>query len=229
MNRLVALLVALLLVGGGATAVPVAADAGPAKASKAKKAKKAKKKKKRKKRSGPARQGQPGPQGPAGPAGPPGTSIVARARLVAPMAITSNEGMTNVPLTGASWTQQADETDDFVGEATMRLPAECTASGPGPTDNPIWWLEDQVYGFEYIGGAWGELKLGKETLGYVDFPVWPEQAGKTVTRSFYIDRKLMEPGTPTARGLTVEFGKYCEEEGQDFQLESLKINVVGIR
>ena len=230
MRRWIALLVALTMVGG--VAVPVVADAAPAKSAKSAKAqKKKKKKKKRKKSAAKPAQGAPGPQGPAGPAGPagsPGTTIVARARLAAPVTISSNE-MTPVPLTGGRWMQQADETDDFVGEATVTLPAECTVAGPGPTDDPIWWLEDQAFGAEYFGGAWGELKLGKDTLAWVDYPVWPEEAGKTVTRSFHIDRKLMEPGTPTERELTLEFGRYCEGEGQDFKVEAVKVNVVGIR
>ena len=226
MRRMIALLVALTMVGG-TVAVPVVSHAAPAKSAKAKKKKAKKKKRKKATRSAPV-QGAPGPQGPAGPAGPPGTSIVARARLAAPMTITRNE-MTAVPLTGAKWTQQADETDDFVGEATVTLPSECTVAGPGPTDDPVWWLEDQLYGAEYIGGAWAELKLGTESLGYVDFPVWEEDAGKTITRSFYIDRKLMEPGTPTERELTLQFGRFCDGEGQDFKVEAVKVNVVGIR
>lgn len=228
MRRVIALFVALLLCGGGA-AVPVTADAAPAKASaKAKKAKKKARKKKRKKRPAPA-QSQPGPQGPAGPAGPPGTSIVTRVRLAAPTTISSNDDMVNVPLTGAKWTQQADETDDFVGEVTVTLPAACDVSGPGPTDDPLFWAESQIYGYEFMGGGWGALKLGKEYIGFVDFPVYEEEGGRAVTQSFYIDRKLMEPGTPTERELTFEFGKYCEGEGQDFRLDALKVNVVGIR
>ena len=229
MRRWIALLVALTMVGGG-VAVPVVADAAPAKSAKAKKAKKKKaRKKKRRKaaRTAPAH-GVPGPQGPAGPAGPPGTAVVARARLAAPVTVGSEE-MVPVPLTGSKWVQQADETDDFVGEVSVTLPPECTVAGPGPTDDPIWWLEDQIYGTEYFGGGWGELKLGDETLGFAEFPVWPEDAGKTITRSFYIDRKLMEPGTPTERELTFRFGRYCEGEGQDFRIEALKVNVVGIR
>ena len=230
MRRWIALLVALAMVGGG-VAVPVVADAAPAKSAKAKaKAKKKKaKKKKRKKaaRTAPA-QGTAGPQGPAGPAGPPGTSVVARARLSAPMTITSSE-MVKVPLTGSKWTQQADETDDFVAEATVTLPAECTAPEPGPMDSPIFWAESQVYGYEFVGGGFGDLKLGDEYLGFVDFPVFAEDAGKTITQSFHIDRKLMEPGTPTDRELTFEFSRYCEGEGQDFKVEALKVNVIGIR
>ncbi len=234
MSKLIALLVALSVAGAGAVALPVAADAAPAKAKKCSKGAAKKKKCKRpKKRPAPQAQ-QPGPQGPAGPAGPagqpgsPGTTIVARARLAAPMTITGDD-MVKVPMTGATWTQQADETDDFVGEATMKLPAECTASGPGPTDNPMWWAEDQAFGTEYFGGAWGDIKLGKEFIGYVDFPVFPEEGGRTVTSSFHMQRKLMEPETATPRELTIEFGKYCEGAGQDFQLESVKVNVIGVR
>ena len=224
MRRWIALLVALTMVGG--VTVPVVADAAPAKSAKAKK--KAKKKKKRKKAASKPARGAPGPQGPAGPAGPPGTTIVARARLVAPMTI-SGEEMVKVPLTGAKWIQQADETDDFIAEATVTLPPECTTSGPGPTEDPIFWAESQAFGYEFVGGGFGDLRLGGEYLGFVDFPVWEGEGGKTVTQSFHIDRQLMEPGAPTERELTFEFGKSCNSEGQDFRLESLRVNVVGIR
>ena len=232
-RRLIGLLVALVLVGGHAAATPAGASAAPAKAKKCKKRASAKQKCKRAKKRTAAKPvagppGQPGAQGPAGPAGPPGTTIVARARLAAPMTITGEE-MVDVPLTGASWTQQADETDDFVGEVTVTTPAACDVSGPGPTDDPIFWAESELYGYEFFGGGWGALKLGEDYIGYVDFHVWEEEAGKTVTQSFYIDRKLMEPGTPTARQLTFEFGKYCEGEGQDFRVEAVKVTVVGIR
>ena len=229
MGRMIALLVALSMVGG-AVALPVIADAAPAKSAKAKKAKKKKAKKKKRKqaaRTAPA-QGRPGPQGPTGPAGPPGTSVVARARLVAPMTISSEE-MVSVPLTGSKWIQQADETDDFVGEVSVTLPSECTVAGPGPTDNPTWWLEDQIYGYEYFGGGWGELRLGDETLGFAEFPAFPEEGGKTVTQSFHIERKLMEPGAATDRELTFAFARYCEGAGQDFKVEALRVNVIGIR
>lgn len=226
MRRLIALLVALTMVGG-TVAVPVVAHAAPAKS--AKKAKKKKAKKKKRKRG--AAQGAPGPQGPAGPAGPAGpsgTAVVARARLAAPVTLTSNSD-TPVPLAGGKWTQQADETDDFIGEATVTLPAECTVEGPGPADDPVWWLEDQMYGAYYVGGAWGELKLGEENLGYVDFPVFEEDAGKTVTRSFYIDRKLMEPGTPTDREVTLKFNRFCDNADATFTIQAVKLNVIGIR
>lgn len=230
MRRFVALLVALTMVGG-TVAVPVVAHAAPAKSA-AKKAKKKKAKKKKRKRSAAGAQGAPGPQGPAGPAGPAGPSgstVVARARLAAPVTLTSNDG-TPVPLMGAKWVQQADETDDFIGEATVTLPAECTVEGPGPTDDPIWWLEDQVYGGGfYVGGAWGELKLAEENLGYVDFPVFEEDAGRTVTRSFYIDRKLMEPGTPTEREVTLKFNRFCDNADATFTIQAVKLNVIGIR
>lgn len=225
MKRAIALVVALLLLGGHAVVEPVSAGAAPAKSAKAKKAKK--KKAKKKKRKAPAK-AAPGPAGPAGPAGPPGTSIVARARLAAPMTITSPE-MTRVPLTGAKWIQQADESDDFIAEATVTLPAQCDAPEPQPTSDPLFWAESQVFGYEFIGGGFGNLKLGGEYVGFVDFPVFEEDAGRTITRSFYIDRKLMEPGTPTERELTLEFGKWCEGEGQDLRLESVKVNVIGIR
>jgi hypothetical protein len=154
--------------------------------------------------------------------------VVARARLTAPMTISGTE-MVAVPLTGAKWIQQADETDDFVAEATLTLPAECTGYQPGPADDPIFWAESQVFGYEFVGGGFGALKLGREYIGYVDFPVFEGEAGRTVTRSFYIDRKLMEPGTPTERELTLEFGDYCEGDGQELRLEAARVNVIGIR
>ena len=229
-RRVIALCVALALVGGGASALPVAADAAPAKAKAAKKKAKAKKKKRKKKKPAPAaaQQGQPGPQGPAGPAGPPGTAVVARAKLAAPA---TYSGIANgkPALEGAKWTQQAGETDDFVGEVTMTLPKECTVSGPAPTDDPVWWLEGELGGWEYVGGAWVELMLGDQWVGYADFPVWEGEGGRTVTQSFQIERKLMEPETATDRELTARVDTYCENEDATFTLQALKVNVIGIR
>lgn len=227
MRRWIALAVALLLAGGGVATTPVVADAAPAKAAKAKKKGKKAKRKKRKKRATATRP-VAGPQGPAGPAGPPGTSVVARVRTAQP---STASGMANAPiaLTGATWTQQADESDDFIGEVTMTLPSECTVSGPAPTDDPVWWLESELGGWEYVGGAWVEVKLGDEYIGYADFPVFDGEAGRTVTRSLYIERKLMEPGTPTPRELKAQIGTYCENEDSTFTLQALRVNVIGIR
>lgn len=236
LRRGIALLVALLLIGGQAAATPVAAGAATSKAE-AKKGKKAKKKKRKKVRKkapaqptagAPGAQGPQGAQGPAGPAGPAGSSVVARVRSTGPMTAQSM-GQTKVPLTGATWTQQADETDDFVGEVTMTTPAECTASGPGLTDDPVWYLEGQLGGWEYIGGAYVDVMLGKEWVGTAEFPAFPEEAGKTITRTLHIQRRLMEPGTPTERELTAQVDSYCEGDGESFTLQSLKVNVIGIR
>jgi hypothetical protein len=64
-----------------------------------------------------------GAQGPQGAPGPRGTSVVARARNLSSIT-TSGTTETNWPLAGNTWTQAADETNEFLVEVTV-TPSGC--------------------------------------------------------------------------------------------------------
>jgi hypothetical protein len=82
--------------------------------------------------------GQTGPQGSTGPAGANGTSIVARARFSGSVTMNGAAAVA-VPLVNNSWTQAANEVDQFVaGQITFTIPsvADCAAGNlilPGGT------------------------------------------------------------------------------------------------
>jgi hypothetical protein len=64
-------------------------------------------------------QGEPGPRGERGPAG---GGVVARAHSTESVVVKAGQSPVDVPLTGATWTQAADETDFIWGRITVDVP-----------------------------------------------------------------------------------------------------------
>jgi hypothetical protein len=145
-----------------------------------------------------------GAKGAVGPAGPPGadgnSSIVMRARGSG--TTTGPHGAsTPVPLSGASWTQDANDVNLLTGSMTITIPSSCTGSfGNGVVLS--------------VDGVPNTFALA---------PTSP--ASSTVTMPLLVS-EVMEPGASTTHQLTAKLANSCTRSGEDFSVSNVKVDVV---
>ena len=132
----------------------------------------------------------------------------ARARSVAPFTVTASNTNENDPLSGATWTQKAEEVNQIEGVATVTAPSEpqCASGGSG-------------FGFMVltvsVGGS--EVATLRDAVG---------NSQTTVTAPFEILRPwLQEPGSDTSRTLTASVQDECT--GTHYTINSIGIDVMG--
>jgi Flp pilus assembly protein TadG len=145
--------------------------------------------------------GATGPTGPAGPAGKNGSaSVVMTARGTG--TVTAPHGAsTNVPLTGASWTQAANDLNLITGSMDVGVPSSCTGS----------------YGNALVVSVDGV----PNTFGVA--PTSP--ASQTVPVPFQVS-ELMEPGASKQHTITASVSNSCTKSGEDFTISNVKMDVV---
>jgi hypothetical protein len=140
----------------------------------------------------------------------PGSGIVARATSTEPASSNSPTPFdtaqgTPVPLTGGTWTQQADETDDVYGVVEITPPPACQSFG--------------TTGFLAVGFFIdGERIGGASSTGVRD---------ETLTIALD-QRYVYEPGSPRTRTLTARAADTCQD-GNHFTVDSVRVSVNGIR
>jgi hypothetical protein len=164
-------------------------------------------------------QGAQGAQGPRGERGPSGTSIATRIRNVSTVTTSGKWQSLDLPLSGWLWTQDAGATNLLYGQATVRLPNACDV--PYPDEYP-----DQP-GYVSIN-----LSLNNRNIGYGSWSFYTGSAGstQTVPISFYpVGGALMAPEADTTRVVTASIMDSCSGAGQDFTVESLKIDVISVK
>jgi hypothetical protein len=135
-------------------------------------------------------------------------SVVARVRNSA--AVSSGDGGSgnpaSVPLSGNTWTQAANEIDVFFGQLTFTQPATCSGMNPR-----------MIVALVVDGN-----QLTQD--------VYSVNPGQTATGLFADARPfLFEPGTATARTVTVRVFDTCTGAGENFALDAVEVNAVAIR
>ena len=145
--------------------------------------------------------GAAGPAGPAGPAGHDGSASVAlRARSTG--AVTAPHGSAaDIPLSGGSWTQAANDLDLLTGSATLTIPQSCTGS---------------------FGNA-VSISVDGVPNTFAVAPTAP--AGATVTVPLVVS-EVMEPGADTQHTISAKLADTCTKAGEDYSLSNLKLDVV---
>lgn len=174
--------------------------------------------------------GAEGPRGEKGEAGAPGTdgtSIVARVRSTGPFELPS-AGEASVPLSGATWTQGAEELQQVAtGHVVFTVPygTKC-ADGEYPYAEVRLLLESKTA----TGGEGGQLGWARSNGGGVR--LGPNPAG-TITES--IGEGLgwwEEPGTPETHLVTAKARESCnggEEPQEQVTVDSIALDVIGAR
>jgi hypothetical protein len=159
-------------------------------------------------------QGEPGPQGEEGQTGAPGSDIVARVHVSEPFTTAKAPGA--LTLTGASWTQGAEEVDQLVGQIGVNIPnrGECSSSPEGaPAFLHVYVLLDGTK----VGEAGGfNVTAGQQTL-----PVeWIAPGGAS--------KWLLESGEETTHTITIRAEDTCGGGGEGHSSKHFIINVVAI-
>ena len=162
--------------------------------------------------------GPPGPTGERGPTGAAGgASIASRIRSVGPVMTATVGGGVGDPLTGGSWTQQAEELNEFVvGEVTFTRPGEQTCPGGQPPSGAVNIFMDG----QKIGAAGTSFSVGS-----------PNTKSSAIVWS--IDVWLSEPGKVTSHTLTAGAEDKCPKPEETppfhFTVNSISIDVIGVR
>jgi len=147
--------------------------------------------------------GTQGPQGDTGAPGIPGSAIVARVRSTSALTPATAGTYEQVALTGNTWTQAGDEMNVAWLKAELTNNA-CVGGIGSPVGSSV------VLNVKVDGTVVAPFVIGSTS------PLWA---------AFPVD---LEPGTATTHTLTVEATHSCVESGS-FTLDSVAINVVGIR
>jgi hypothetical protein len=141
--------------------------------------------------------GGPGPQGLPG-----GASVGARARFSGSVSA-PNGANTNVPLTGNTWTQVANELDLIAGSMTVQIPASCTGS----------------FGNALVVNVDGTANT------FATAPNAP--ASGTVTMPFVVGT-LSEASQSTPHTVTASFGNSCTKSGESFTVTGVNLDVIRV-
>jgi hypothetical protein len=148
----------------------------------------------------------------------PGSGVVARATSTHPVASISPQlpspsfedlvrNGAPIPLSGGTWTQHADETDQFFGAIEYNPPAACQF-GAGTGQLLVGIFADDLF----VGLA------ASDRISGTSAPFRPTVDG------IYV----YEPGVSTNRVLTAKAADTCED-GNHFTVDSVKVSVEGIR
>jgi hypothetical protein len=142
--------------------------------------------------------GDPGSQGPAGHDGSASVGL----RATASGSVSAAHGAsTDIPLTGASWTQSAGELDLIAGTVTMQVPATCTGS----------------FGNSVVISVDGAAQT---------FAVAPSApASGTVTVPLVVGT-LSEPSGDAQHTMTAKLANSCTKSGEDYAVSDVKVDVV---
>jgi hypothetical protein len=149
--------------------------------------------------TGPA--GANGKAGPTGPAGADGNaSIVMRSQ--AGGSVTAPHGAsTDIPLSGATWTQGANDLNLIAGSVTIKTPPSCT-------------------------GSFGNSVLVSVDGTTATFGVAPyAPASSSITVPIAVG-SVMEPGAGTPHQITAKLANSCTKDGEDFTVTGAKLDVL---
>lgn len=141
--------------------------------------------------------------GATGPQGLPGGAAVGvRARFT--RSVSAPKGAnTSVPLTGNTWTHDANELDLITGSMTVNIPASCT----GSFGNAL---------VVSVDGTAARFALASTT-----------PASGTVTMPFNVGI-LSEPTQATPHTVTASFGNSCTKDGENFTVSNVKLDVIQV-
>jgi hypothetical protein len=156
--------------------------------------------------------GVDGVDGDDGEDGEDGAAVRTRARTGGGPNVTVPPGGTLVPipLTNSTWTQQTGETDQFFVEVQGTEPANCTPGTPG------------IQFLVKVDGGSVPAQAGSSQM-----PWNPTPGAQPFTLTWNAGFLIEPPGNaPSVRTLTIEAQQGCAGAGENYTIQSVKINVV---
>jgi hypothetical protein len=117
-------------------------------------------------------------------------------------AVTAPHGAsTDVPLSGASWTQGAGDVNLITGSVDIGIPATCTGS---------------------FGNALSVLIDGVPNT----FAVAPTAPASTTATIPFVISEVMEPGAGKQHTVTAKLSNSCTKGGEDYTVNNVKMDVL---
>lgn len=148
--------------------------------------------------------GTAGAQGARGRAGAPGqdgnASIALRARGTGPVTVPHGSS-TDIPLTGSTWTQAANDLNVVTGAMTIETPSSCTGS----------------FGNAVV------ISVNGVPNTFVSAPTLPPNTSVTMP---VLVSDLTEPGTAAKQTLTAKLANACTKSGEDYTITNAKLDVL---
>jgi hypothetical protein len=149
--------------------------------------------------TGPA--GANGKAGPTGPAGADGNASVVMRSQGGGTVTAPHGAATDIPLSGATWTQGANDLNLIAGSVTIKTPASCT-------------------------GSFGNSVLLSVDGTTTTFGVAPNvPVSSTVTVPIAVGT-VTEPGASTPHQITAKLANSCTKSGEDYTVTGAKLDVL---
>jgi hypothetical protein len=145
--------------------------------------------------------GTNGKAGPTGPAGADGNASVVMRSQAGGGVSAPHGASTDIPLTGATWTQGANDLNLIAGSMTIKIPPSCT----GSFGNSVLVSVDGI----------------ATTFGIA--PNAPASASVTVPIAV---GPVMEPGASTPHQITAKLANSCTKSGEDYTVTGAKLDVL---
>jgi hypothetical protein len=175
------------------------------------------------------KEGSEGRQGPEGKEGKGPSTIVDRARSVGPVVASARPAREPDPLTESTWTQDAEELEEFAGQVTMTSPAYNACVPPEhqlATGTVEIELDGRPIGSSGDDFGASEPKTTTLTIGF-------EPANEGQEAGGLGQQWLYEPGKETDRTLTARAWDDCGEGGGHatghFTADSISVDVIGVK
>lgn len=148
-------------------------------------------------------------------------AIVARLSSTGPVSV-PDIGEVPVPLAGSSWTQHPEELQEVVMHATITSPPQesCTSTGDVSISAAVDGLS--AGGLNTALANEGATESLTETLRFTSGQVGPFSGGASTAW-------LFEPGQTTTRTLALKASANCAGKGGLFKIDSVAVDVVGVR
>jgi hypothetical protein len=160
--------------------------------------------------------GPPGPEGKEGPAG--GSNVRLRVRSIGSRNTETEPNHQIDPLEDASWTQDTNEPDELIGQATVTKPSaqECTEYTGSDSRPGVGWVDILV-----DGQRRGAVELFARTVGE------PETETTVIA---WFEPWLFEPAEPTSHTITAELHDGCGtregKAGGHFTAKAISVDVL---
>jgi hypothetical protein len=131
------------------------------------------------------------------------TGIVARARQASSV-VAAHGATTDVPLSGNTWTQAADEMELVAGTVVIRGPAGCTGS--------------------FLNAL--TLSVDGRPVTFAAVPVVPTPTSSSDQPVQFLVGAIIEPGQDTDHTMTAKFGNACTRGGEDYHVQNLSVDIL---
>jgi hypothetical protein len=130
--------------------------------------------------------------------------IIGRVRQASSV-VAKHGAATDVPVSGNTWTQGADELELVSGTVLIHMPVGCTGA--------------------FVNAL--TLSVDGKPVTFASVPVVAAPGGASDQTIQFLVGTVSEPGHDTDHTLTAKFGNGCTRDGEDYGVKDLNVDVLG--